>query len=137
MVFDEIGGFNDRDLPLTFNDVDLCLRICEAGYRIVWTPYAELYHHESVSRGRDTDPDNVERSKAEVACMLRRWGHALERDPYYNPNLRLDGPVFDLAFPPRVKKPWQCENLREVAPSQCLFFRSRRARAPISLPDNA
>jgi GT2 family glycosyltransferase/cephalosporin hydroxylase len=108
IVFDKIGGFNERDLAITYSDVDLCLRIREAGYRIVWTPHAELYHHESVSRGIDTDPDNIERFKSEVAYMLRRWGNILDRDPYYNPNLRLDGRAFDLAFPPRVKKPWQC-----------------------------
>jgi glycosyltransferase involved in cell wall biosynthesis/SAM-dependent methyltransferase len=121
LVFDEIGGFNERDLTVTYNDVDLCLRICEAGYRIVWTPYAELYHLESVSRGRDTDPHNVERSKAEVAYMLRRWGHILDRDPYYNPNLRLDRPAFDLAFPPRVEKPWRYGNRKEIAPATAIL----------------
>jgi len=115
-VFEEVGGFNEKDLAVTFNDVDLCLRIREAGYRIVWTPYAELYHHESASRGSDIDPDNAARSKAETAYMLRRWNHGLDHDPYYNPNLRLDGPAFDLAFPPRVEKPWRRGGLGRPVP---------------------
>ena len=114
-MFDKIGGFNEKDLTVSFNDVDLCLRVREAGYRIVWTPYAELYHHESVSRGPDTDPDNIERSKSEVAYMLGRWDHILDRDPYYNPNLRLDGPAFDLAFPPRMEMPWR-HGTRKIIP---------------------
>jgi GT2 family glycosyltransferase len=106
-VFDEVGGFNERDLAVTYNDVDLCLRIREAGYRIVWTPHAELYHHEAASRGPDSDPDNALRSAAEMAFMLRRWSHILHRDPYYNPNLQLNDPAFDLAFPPRIDKAWR------------------------------
>jgi glycosyltransferase involved in cell wall biosynthesis/SAM-dependent methyltransferase len=108
-VFDEVGGLNEKDLTVSYNDVDLCLRIREAGYRIVWTPYAELYHHESASRGSDADPDNIARSDAEASYMSRRWSHILKCDPYYNPNLRLDGPAFGLAFPPRVDWPWRHE----------------------------
>jgi GT2 family glycosyltransferase len=80
-VFDEVSGL-DEDLAVAFNDVDLCLRIRDAGYRIVWTPYAELYHHESVSRGFNMNA-------AEIALMLERWGDRLKHDPYYNPNLTL------------------------------------------------
>jgi GT2 family glycosyltransferase len=64
-VFEEVGGLNENDLQIAFNDIDLCLRIREAGYRIVWTPHAQLYHHESASRGPDTDPDKVDRFMAE------------------------------------------------------------------------
>ena len=105
-LYHQLAGLNETELAVAFNDVDLCLRIREAGYRIVWTPHAQLYHHESASRGPDTDPDKIERFRAEVAYMMRRWGHVLDRDPYYNPNLRLDGADFGLAFPPRITKRW-------------------------------
>jgi GT2 family glycosyltransferase len=105
-LYHRLGGLNETELAVAFNDVDLCLRIREAGYRIVWTPHAQLYHHESASRGPDADPDKIERFRAEVGYMMRRWGHLLDRDPYYNPNLRLDGADFGLAFPPRTTKPW-------------------------------
>jgi GT2 family glycosyltransferase len=79
-VFDEVGAF-DENLPIDFNDVDFCLRVRRAGYRIVFTPYARLYHHESASFGRRLQ------NPRELALMRERWGSALDRDPYYNPNL--------------------------------------------------
>ena len=79
-AFDEVGGF-DETFPTVFNDVDYCLRLRKAGYRIVFTPYAQLYHHESASFGpRVQDPAGIEE-------MRRRWGAVLDNDPYYNPNL--------------------------------------------------
>jgi len=87
-VFETVGGFDEK-LAVAFNDVDLCLRVREAGLRIVWTPYAELYHHESATRGYDLDP-------TELDYMRTRWGAALLRDPYYNPNLTLDAEDFGL-----------------------------------------
>jgi GT2 family glycosyltransferase len=103
-VFAEVGGFDDRNLTVAFNDVDLCLRIGERGYRIVWTPHAELYHHESASRGPDDDPEKRDRFAAEIAYMQRRWGAVLQHDPCYNPNLWLDGHDWGLASPPRIAK---------------------------------
>ena len=64
-----------------------CLRVRAAGYRNLWTPYAELYHHESVSRGAEDTPQKMERFMKEVLYMKSRWQDALARDPYYNPNL--------------------------------------------------
>jgi GT2 family glycosyltransferase len=87
----ELGGMNERDLAVAFNDVDLCLRIRAAGYRVVYTPYATLYHHESASRGFDLDG-------SEVLWMRRTWGPALARDPYYNPNLTTVREDFSLAL---------------------------------------
>lgn len=101
-----VGGF-DENLAVTFNDVDLCLRLREAGYRIVWTPYADLIHHESASRGFDDSTPKQVRFLAEVDYMKSKWGHMLERDPFYNPNLSLDENLFTVAFPPRTIKPWQ------------------------------
>ena len=105
-VFDEVGGLNEKNLAVAFNDVDLCLRIHEQGYLLVWTPFAELYHLESASRGPDTAPDKVKRFIGEIEYMQRRWGNRLVEDPYYNPNLTLDSEDFALAFPPRTVKPW-------------------------------
>jgi GT2 family glycosyltransferase len=102
----QVGGF-DENLAVTFNDVDFCLRLREAGYRILWTPYAELIHHESASRGFDNSAPKQVRFLAEVAYMKSKWGHILQRDPFYNPNLSLDENLFTLAFPPRTTKPWQ------------------------------
>ena len=106
-VFDEVGGFDEERLKIAFNDVDLCLRLRKAGYLVVWTPHAELYHLESVSRGFDNTPDKIERFKGEVQAMSERWGEVLPHDPYYNPNLTLDDCNAGLAFPPRIEKPWQ------------------------------
>ncbi|WP_157953592.1 glycosyltransferase family 2 protein [Zobellella maritima] len=101
-----LGGLNSTDLPVAFNDVDYCLRIREAGWRVIYTPYAELYHHESVSRGQDDDPEKQARAKREVDYMRSRWGHVIERDPFYNPNLNYSQPDFNLGKVPRVAWPW-------------------------------
>jgi GT2 family glycosyltransferase len=106
-AFDEVGGFDERNLPVAFNDVDFCLRLREKGYRNVWTPYAELIHHEAVTRGPDEAPANRARSATEAAYMRRRWGSALESDPFYSPNLSLTSEQADLAWPPRVVRPWR------------------------------
>ena len=102
----QVGGF-DENLAVTFNDIDFCLRLREAGYRILWTPYAELIHHESASRGFDDSAPKQGRFLAEVNYMKLKWGRILQRDPFYNPNLSLDETLFTLAFPPRTTKPWQ------------------------------
>lgn len=89
-VWVEIGGL-DEDFAVAFNDVDLCMRIREAGYLIVWTPYAELYHYESKSRGKENTPQKRERFAGEVKRFQARWEKELAAgDPYYNPNLTLD-----------------------------------------------
>lgn len=105
-VFDEIGGFDERNLPVAFNDVDLCLRLRQAGYRIVWTPFAELRHHGSASRG-DDHRRRRQGFAAEVGYMRRRWAAELERDPFYNPNLDPVRADFSLAFPPRHDRAWR------------------------------
>jgi GT2 family glycosyltransferase len=83
-----VGGF-DEELKVAFNDVDFCLRVRQKGYRIAFTPYAELFHHESATRGFDLDPREIE-------FMKRRWKDALLNDPYYNRNLTLDAENFGL-----------------------------------------
>ena len=89
-VFMEVGGFDEQRLPVTFNDVDFCLKIRGAGYLIVYTPFAKLYHHESATRRRSP----LEPPESEI--MRERWGKLLERDPYYNPNLSRERADFSL-----------------------------------------
>ena len=107
-VYQRLGGLDQTSLAVAFNDVDFCLRIAESGLRVVWTPHAELRHHESASRGLEDTGTKQRRFLAEVAYMQKRWGHILEADPFYNPNLSIESQKqFKLAFPPRVAKPWQ------------------------------
>jgi GT2 family glycosyltransferase len=94
-VFDSVGGL-DEELTVAFNDVDLCLRVREAGYRNLWTPFADLIHHESASRGSDITPAKARRFAQEYAAMQRRWGAALLNDPYYSPHLTYDREEFSL-----------------------------------------
>ena len=95
-LFMRVGGFDADRLPVSFNDVDFCLRVHAAGYRNLWTPYAELYHQESASRGADDSPQKQARFAAELAWMQRRWGRRLRLDPAYNPNLTLQYEDFSL-----------------------------------------
>ncbi|WP_395392698.1 glycosyltransferase [Novosphingobium sp. BL-8A] len=108
-IFDEIGGFNANDLAVSYNDVDLCLRIGEAGYRIIYTPFAALFHLESASRGPDVRPEQKELQRVERGYMRARWGAQLDNDPFYNPNLTLADEDYKLAFPPRASRPWREE----------------------------
>lgn len=89
-IYTQIRGLDEEHLAVAFNDVDFCLRVAEAGYRNVWTPYAELYHHESVSRGHEDTPEKLARFQAECDYMRQRWGERLRKDPAYSPNLTLD-----------------------------------------------
>jgi GT2 family glycosyltransferase len=89
-VFVEVGGFDEEQLPVTFSDVDLCLKIRRAGYRIIYTPFAKLYHHESSTRRPAVEP-------METGVMQERWREVLEQDPYYNPNLSRERADFSLS----------------------------------------
>lgn len=89
-VWDQVNGL-DETIAVAFNDVDLCMKIRKAGYLIVWTPFAELYHYESKSRGLDETRKEKTRFISEVRRFQRRWQEELDYgDPYYNPNLSLD-----------------------------------------------
>jgi len=102
-VFDEVGGLDEENLAVAFNDVDFCLKIMSKGYRNVWNPYAELYHHESATRGYEDTPEKKLRFQREVFFMKRKWKNLLKNDPAYNPNLTLEFEDFSLAWPPRRK----------------------------------
>jgi O-antigen biosynthesis protein len=88
-VFDEVGGFDEERLPVTFSDVDLCLKMRRAGYRVVYVPFAKLYHHESSTRRPAVEP-------LETEVMRERWPDVLQHDPYYNPNLSRERADFSL-----------------------------------------
>ena len=89
-AWEETGGL-DEGFAVAFNDVDLCMRIRQQGYLIVWTPFAELYHYESKSRGTEDSLQKRQRFNGEVSRFLARWKKELEAgDPYYNPHLTLN-----------------------------------------------
>ena len=95
-IYDELGGL-DESFAVSLNDVDFCLRIREAGYLNVFTPFAELYHYESASRGSDTEGERAERYNEESERFREKWRKMLESgDPYYNPNFSLDRSDFAL-----------------------------------------
>lgn len=102
-VFNTVGGLNDTDLTVAYSDIDLCLKITSLGLRIVWTPFAELYHDESSSRGREDTVEKQARYAKEIAYMQQHWNSRSFYDPAYNPNLTLETTNFALAWPPRVQ----------------------------------
>jgi GT2 family glycosyltransferase/tetratricopeptide (TPR) repeat protein len=112
----QVGGMDDINFPVAFNDVDLCLRIGKRGYGILWTPYAELYHRESETRGADTDIERSSRLERDAEQLRQRWGEVLDRDPFYNQNCSLALPNFEPGFPPRRRKPWLAFNERANPP---------------------
>ncbi|WP_122490562.1 glycosyltransferase [Pseudomonas viridiflava] len=99
-VFEQVGGLEEEHLKIAFNDVDFCLKVKEAGYVNVWTPFAELYHHESATRGLEDTPEKQERFAKEIEYIKTRWPK-IQMDYCYSPNLTLDYQDFSLAWPPR------------------------------------
>ena len=95
-IFEQVSGLDEENLHVAFNDVDFCLKVREAGYRNLWTPYAELYHYESISRGAEDSPEKIARFAREVNFMKTKWGKHLERDPFYSPNLTRDREDFSI-----------------------------------------
>jgi len=105
-VFEEVGGFDEK-LPFAYNDVDLCLKIRERDYLIVYTPYAQLYHRESYSRSYEHTLEKQRRFLKEIEYVRARWGHVIDKgDPYYNTNLTLDKEDFSI-----------CQNSLEMSPT--------------------
>ena len=88
-LYQKVGGM-DEAFQVAFNDIDFCLRVRETGKLVVFQAYAELYHHESLTRGYETSQKNKKRFKEEIKLFKTRWKDILEAgDPYYNPNLTL------------------------------------------------
>ena len=89
-AFEKVEGF-DENLVVAFNDVDLCLKIGQLGKRIVYNPFAELYHHESKSRGEDNTTDKIVRFNRETGYFEEKWKKILTTgDPYFNKNFAID-----------------------------------------------
>ncbi len=106
-LYTRLGGLDAEHLPVAFNDVDYCLRLREEGWRVLYTPLAELYHYESVSRKRDVSKARILQAKREVQYMRKRWKKLIqEGDPFYNPNLNGAAGNFALSPFSRVRKPW-------------------------------
>jgi GT2 family glycosyltransferase len=109
-LYQKVGGLDEENLKIAYNDVDFCLKIREKGYLVVYTPYAKLYHHESLSRGDDEelkkkDPERLKRVEAERRFMLEKWKEWIDNDPYYNPNLTRRREDFSLRtekLPPKM-----------------------------------
>lgn len=94
--YDEVGGLGE-DFAISLNDVDFCLKLRDKGYLNVFTPFAELFHYESASRGSDMQGDNAERYNKESEYFRKKWADVLKQgDPYYNPNFSLDRSDFAL-----------------------------------------
>jgi GT2 family glycosyltransferase len=103
----DLNGLDEVNLAVAFNDVDFCLRARQAGWRVVYTPYAELYHHESATRGGKKTAESKARMRREAGYMRSQWGHLLTQDPFYSPNLSTARPDFSLSRAPMVKRPWR------------------------------
>ena len=80
-IYQKVGGLNEDNLVFSFNDVDFCLKVQQAGYHNVWTPHAELYHHESASRGKEDTPEKKNRAHQEATYMRNTWSKILDKDP--------------------------------------------------------
>jgi GT2 family glycosyltransferase len=111
-IYEAAGGLDAKHLPVSYNDVDLCLRIRALGLRVIWTPFAELYHLESASRGQNRTPKQIATAGLKEADYMRqRWGSMLDNDPFYNPNFDRADHYFRLAIPPRREKRWRRQSV--------------------------
>jgi GT2 family glycosyltransferase len=99
-LFEQLGGFDDVELKVAFSDVDYCLKVRRAGYRVVYNPFATLYHFESKSRGHELTDAQQKRHRGESACLQSRWGRELQADPYYNPHFERFGRPWERLRPP-------------------------------------
>ncbi len=113
--FEAVGGLNEDALKISCNDVDFCLKLQKIGLRNIWTPFADLYHHESATRGFEDTPAKKARFASELAYMQRHWAAELQNDPAYSPNLTLSAQDFGLAWPPRGRMQTR---LATAAPAQ-------------------
>lgn len=100
-LYQDVGGLDEDTFPVSYNDVDFCLKLHQHGYRNLYTPFATLYHHESASRGSDDDdPVKAARAARELAALQQRWGTRDYRDPAYNPNFNRFGEDCGYSYPP-------------------------------------
>ncbi len=102
-LYEVVGGLDETYLKVAFNDVDFCLKLLVFGYRNIWTPYVELYHHESITRGLEDSEEKVNRFNSEVNYMKNKWKEYLKKDTYYNLNLTHRSESFGLDITSTVK----------------------------------
>ena len=121
-AFTEVGGFDEEHLAVAFNDVDLCLKVTQRGWHVIWSPDVVAEHGESLSRGDDLSGRKAERFFYEYHYMLERWGKILSNDPFYNRNFSRFGRLFtDLSVPPSPSLgdgAWGCCSSRIEEPSR-------------------
>jgi hypothetical protein len=110
--FEFVGGFDESNLAPSFRDVDLCIRLRRAGYRVMWTPHARLLHQRIKRRVRPTG-DAQEEQEKEIAHMREHWGDLFARDPFWNLNLSLRSSIPQINMPPRVARPWSGTHARQ------------------------
>ena len=104
-VYEQVGGYEEA-LKVAYNDVDFCLKLLKAGYYNILNPYALLVHYEALTRGPDQTAAQWARFAEETKFMKDKWGSLLKNDPFYHPDLSLDGINFEIAEKSRYKKPW-------------------------------
>lgn len=117
-LFKKVGGFDAKTFAVSYNDVDLCLRLNAEGFRTFWTPFAELYHYQSASLGKPKSDARVEQFESEAKAFRDRWASIIAEDPCYSPNLTERLEDFSLAFPPRISKPWEALKVKQHAASR-------------------
>lgn len=135
-LFDQVGGFRE-ELAVAFNDIDYCLKIRALGKRVIYAPYALLYHYESKSRGLEDTPEKVERFNREVARFIGYWpGLVIGGDPFYNPNLTLRKSDFSLRdlLKEKIGEPYDLGVYLpymepEVKEKVCALFKEKTGRA--------
>lgn len=102
-LFKQLGGMDERHLAVAYNDIDFCLRVREAGLRVIYTPHARLLHRHSASRGSDVRVERLASFTWEREYMRARWAQVIFDDPFFNPNLSLSGKRGRLATAPRPR----------------------------------
>ncbi len=105
--YEEVGGLDESDFEVSFNDVDFCLKLYRAGYRNIFTPYATMIHHESASRGKHRSGPSKKLGDLEGDRLYYKWRHFTLSDPAYNPNLTLEEQDYSPALRTRVERPWK------------------------------
>jgi len=95
--YDQVKGLDEENLAVAYNDVDLCLKLLDQGYRNIVTAFCHAVHYESASRGYEDNPEKVARLEKEKSYFLNKWHELLEQgDPYFNPNFDLDYSDFSI-----------------------------------------
>ena len=102
----KVGGLDEKNLKIAYNDVDFCLKLYTSGYQNIWTPFAQLIHYESLSRGNDLDEINYPRFKKEQSFILNKWQTLISNDPFFNPNLGVETITTQFSFPPKIRYEW-------------------------------